>query len=134
MELIFDTCGEFLWNLEGPVSQIHSPHLHAGVPGNFSTLLRSVEMLRRKLGVESNGKLPHVFVHGKTAALVPALTVKDLPLGGTLRRWWWYIILCLLCIIFYNVKLHLNYAHDISNLNILHLESYYVFKVINCLE
>ena len=29
MELIFNLCGEFRWIPEGPVSQIHSPHLHA---------------------------------------------------------------------------------------------------------
>ena len=28
MELIFNPCGEFRWSAEGPVSQIHSPHLH----------------------------------------------------------------------------------------------------------
>ena len=36
MELIFNPCGEFRRNLEGPVSQIHSPHLHVGAPGIFS--------------------------------------------------------------------------------------------------
>ena len=33
MELIFNPCGEFWWNPEGPVSQIHSPHLHVGASG-----------------------------------------------------------------------------------------------------
>ena len=28
-------CGEFRWSPEGPVSQIHSPHLHVGAPGIF---------------------------------------------------------------------------------------------------
>ena len=28
-------CGEFRWSQEGPVSQIHSPHLHVGAPGIF---------------------------------------------------------------------------------------------------
>ena len=55
-------CGEFRWSLEGPVSQIHSPHLHIGAPGIFSDLLRSVQMLKRERGVESNGKLPHLFI------------------------------------------------------------------------
>ena len=58
-------------------------------------------MLKRKMGVESNGKLPHLFMPNKTAtmvpefavealrlgittALVPEFTVKDLPLGRTL--------------------------------------------------
>ena len=29
------TCGEFRWSPEGPVSQIHSPHLLVGDPGIF---------------------------------------------------------------------------------------------------
>ena len=35
MELIFNPCSEFRLSLEGPVSQIHSPRLHVGVPGIF---------------------------------------------------------------------------------------------------
>ena len=57
MELIFNPCGEFRWSPEGPVSQVHS-HLHAGVPGIFSDLLRYVRMLK---GEWDNGKLPHLF-------------------------------------------------------------------------
>ena len=106
MELISNPCSEFRWSLEGPVSQIHSPHLHAGTPGIFSDLLRSVQMLKRQWGAESNGKLPHLFIPSKTATLVPefavedlpldrnvtlalAFSVKDLPLGRTL---WWYTV------------------------------------------
>ena len=55
MELIFSPYGEFRWSPEGPVSQIHSPHLHADVPGIFSDLLRSVQMLKREWNAESNG-------------------------------------------------------------------------------
>ena len=33
MELIFNPYGEFRWNMEVLVSQIHSPHLHAGATG-----------------------------------------------------------------------------------------------------
>ena len=33
----------------------------------------------REWGAESNGKLPHLFNPGKTAALVPEFTVEDLP-------------------------------------------------------
>ena len=51
MELIFNPCGEFRWNLEGPVSHIHSTYLHVGAPGIFSDLLRSVRMLKRESGV-----------------------------------------------------------------------------------
>ena len=106
MELIFNLCGEFRWSPKGPVSQIHSPHLHAGAPGIFSDLLRSVQMLKRQWGAESNGKLPQIFIPsktptlvsefavedlplGRTAALVPEIVVKDLPLGRTL--WWWFL-------------------------------------------
>ena len=35
----------------------------------------------REWGAESNGKLPHLLIPSKTAALVPALAVKNLPLG-----------------------------------------------------
>ena len=70
MELIFNSCGEFRWSPEGPVSQIHSPHLSAGVPGIFTDLLKSVQMLKREWGTESNGKLPHLFIPSITATLV----------------------------------------------------------------
>ena len=79
MELVFNPCGEFRLSPEGPVNQIHSPHLHIGAPGIFSDLLRSVQMLKREWGAESNGKLPHLFIPGKTAALVPEFVVEDLP-------------------------------------------------------
>ena len=83
MELIFNPYGEFWRSLEGPVSQIHSPHLHAGTPGNFSDLLRSVQMLKREWGAENNGKLPHLFILSKTATLVPEFAVEDLPVCRT---------------------------------------------------
>ena len=58
-------------------------------------------MLKREWDAESNRKLPHLFIPGKTAelvpefamedlflgriaALVPEFAVKDLPLGRTL--------------------------------------------------
>ena len=91
MELIFNPCGEFRWNPEGPVSQIHSPYLHSGSPGIFSHLLRSVVMLKREWGAESNGKLLHLFIPSKTATLVHEFAEEDLPLGRTLWWWWWYI-------------------------------------------
>ena len=82
-ELIFNPCGEFRSSWKGPVSQIHSPLLHAGAPGNFSDLLRSVQMLKTEWGAESNGKLPHLFIPSKTTTLVPELAVEGLPLGRT---------------------------------------------------
>ena len=66
MELIFNPWGEFRWSLEGPVSLIHSPHLLAGAPGIFSDLLKSVQMIKREWGAESNGKLPHLFIPNKS--------------------------------------------------------------------
>ena len=63
MEVIFNPCDEFRLSPEGPVSHIHSPHLHVGAPGIFSDLLRSVQMLKKEWGAESNGKLPHLFNH-----------------------------------------------------------------------
>ena len=108
MELIFNPCGKFGWSPEGPVSQIHSPRLHAGAPGIFSDLLRSAQMLRRDWGEEINGKLPHLLIPSKTATLVPEFVVEgltlgrtaasvlpfaveDLPLGRTLWWWWWWL-------------------------------------------
>ena len=83
MELIFNPCGEFRLSPEGQVSQIHSPHLHNEAPGIFSALLRSVQVLKREWGAESNGNLPHLFDPSKTATLVHEFAVEDLALGGT---------------------------------------------------
>ena len=69
--------------MEGPVSQIHSPRLHVGAPGIFSGLLRTVQKLNREWGAESDGKLLHLFIPDKTAALVPEFVVEDLSLGRT---------------------------------------------------
>ena len=86
MELIFNPCGEIQWSPEGPVRQIQSPHLHVGTPVIFSDLLRSDLTLRREWGAESNGKLPHLFIPGKTAILVPEFAVEDLP-SAELQPW-----------------------------------------------
>ena len=37
----------------------------------------------KKEGAESSGKLLHLFIPSKTAALVPEFTVEDLPVGRT---------------------------------------------------
>ena len=76
MELIFNLRGEFWWSPEGPVSQIHSPHLHVGAPGIFSDLLKSVQMLKREWGA---GIYRTYWIPGKTAALVPEFAEEDLP-------------------------------------------------------
>ena len=70
----------------GTVSQIHSPHLLVGAPGIFSDLLTFVQILKREWGAESNGKLPHLFIPGKTSALVPEFEVEDLP-SAELHPW-----------------------------------------------
>ena len=36
-------------------------------------------MIKREWGAESNGKLPHLFIPGNTAALVQEFAVEDLP-------------------------------------------------------
>ena len=80
MELIFNPCGEFRWSPEGPVSQIHSPHLHVSAPGIFSDLLRSIQMLKREWGAGKNEKLPDSYIPSKTAAaMVPEFAVECLP-------------------------------------------------------
>ena len=43
-------------------------------------------MLKREWGAESNEKLPHLFIPGKTTALVPELVAKDLP-SAELQSW-----------------------------------------------
>ena len=90
MELIFNPGGEFWWNPEGPVSQIHSPHLHIAAPGIFSDFLRSVQMLKREWGMGSHRTYS---IPGKTAALVPEFAVEDLPSAELQPRFprlqWW---------------------------------------------
>ena len=118
-KVIFNICGKFRWSPEGPVNQIHSPHLHPGAPGIFSDLLRSIQMLKRDWGAESNGKLQHLFIPIKTATLVPEFVVEDLPLsrtvalvpefavkyvplGRTIWWWWWWWLIqsrCTMCVV-----------------------------------
>ena len=52
-------------------------------PSIFSDLLRSVHILKREWGAESNGKQPHLFVPSKTTTLVPEFAMEDLPLSRT---------------------------------------------------
>ena len=68
---------------EGPVSQIHSPHIHAGAPGIFSDLLTSDQVLKREWDAESNGKPTVLFISSKTATLVPEFAIEYLPLSRT---------------------------------------------------
>ena len=78
MELIFNLCGEFRWSPESPASLISSPPCW----GPWD-LLRSVQMLKREWGAERNGKLAHLSIPSKTAALVPESAVENLHLGRT---------------------------------------------------
>ena len=48
------------------------------VPLGYFQILRSVQMLKKKWGAESNEKLPHLFIPSKTATSVPEFAVKDL--------------------------------------------------------
>ena len=50
MELTFNCCGEFRWSPEGPVCEIHSPHLHDGAPEIFSDLLRFCSDTKERVG------------------------------------------------------------------------------------
>ena len=68
MGLIFNPCGEFRLSPEDPVSQIYSPHLHAGAPEIYQNLFKCQ---RESGGDESNGKLPHLSIPSKTTAWVP---------------------------------------------------------------
>ena len=43
-------------------------------------------MLKKEWDAESNGKLPHLNIHGKTATFVPEFTVEDLP-SAELQPW-----------------------------------------------
>ena len=54
-----------------------------GAPRIFSDLLRSVQMLKGEGGAKINGKLPHLFIPSKTAALIPELAMGDQPLSRT---------------------------------------------------
>ena len=78
-ELIYSPYGEFRWSPEGPVSQIHTPHLHIGAPGIFSDLLRSVQRLKReRVGCRKQmGSYCTYSIPGRTAALVPEFVMKD---------------------------------------------------------
>ena len=86
MELIFNSCCEFLWSQEGPISQIHSRHLLVGTPGIFSDLLRFVQVLKWEWGAESNGKLPHLFISSKTQPRFLSLQWKTC-LWAELQPW-----------------------------------------------
>ena len=82
MELILTSMVNFS---EVQRAQLDKFTLLAGAPGIFSDLLRSVQMLKREWGAESNGKLLHLFIPSKTVTFVPQSAVDVLPLGRTCR-------------------------------------------------
>ena len=43
-------------------------------------------MLKKEWGAESNGKLPHLFIPAKTAALLAEFAVEDMP-SAELQLW-----------------------------------------------
>ena len=43
-------------------------------------------MLKREWGAGSNGELPHLFIPGKAATLVPEFAVEELP-SAELQPW-----------------------------------------------
>ena len=83
MELIFNLWGEFGCSPEGPVSQIHSPHLYVGTSGIFSDILRSVQMLKREWVRKPTGSYDTYSIASKTVAFVPEFAVEDLPSDRT---------------------------------------------------
>ena len=83
MELIFKLCGESRWSPKCPVSQIHSPLLHAAVLQGTFQIFKSIQMLEWEWGAENKGKLPHLSIPSKTVAWVPEFAVEDLPLSST---------------------------------------------------
>ena len=86
LPVIFNPCGEFRWSPEGPVSQIHSPYLRVGAPRFFSDLLRVLSDAKVRVGCGKLGKLPHLFIPCKTAALVLEFAVEDLP-SADMQLW-----------------------------------------------
>ena len=108
MEQIFNPYCEFRWSLEGPVSQIHSPHLHVGAPGILSDLLRSIQMIKREWGAESNGNYrtypslvelqpEFLSLRWKTclwAELQPwFMSLQWMTCPWAEYSWWWFYIL-----------------------------------------
>ena len=99
MELLFNPCGEFRWSPEGPVSQIHTPHLRVGAPGIFSDLLRSVQMLKRACLF---GKITKDLIGQQKTNNTSHLTV-----GGILNRHsHWHSYLCTDHVTRSDVQLH----------------------------
>ena len=81
---------KFLWNPEGPVSQIlSSPPWWCPweLLRYFKAYSDAKEREReRECGVESNGKLPHLSIPNKTATSFPEFAVEDMPLAE-LQPW-----------------------------------------------
>ena len=63
-------------------------HLRVLVPGIFSGLLRSVQMLKERLGCrkQREGSYLTYSIHGNTAVMVPEFVVEYLP-SAELQPW-----------------------------------------------
>ena len=75
-ELIFNFYDEFWWCPEGPVSQIHSLHIHVGAPWIFSELSKSLQMLKREWVRKAAGSYRTYSIPGKAAAWYLSLRWK----------------------------------------------------------
>ena len=79
MELIFNPCAEF--RCEVRRAQLAKSTLLTSTLLPMESFKVCSDVKEREWGAESNGKLLHVFLPGKTAVLVPELAVEDLPFG-----------------------------------------------------
>ena len=95
-----NTCGEFRWSPEGPVSQIHSPHLLVGAPRIFLDLLRFVQVRKATGGYRTYSSLvklqPRFLSLQWKTCLWAELQPWCLSLLWRTCPWtehWWYIYL-----------------------------------------
>ena len=79
IELIFNPCGKFGWNPEGPSPK--STLLPSTlVPLGSFPIFKDLLICERESGVwKATGSYRTYLITGKTAALVPEFAVKDLP-------------------------------------------------------
>ena len=78
MELIFNSCGEFWWSPEGPVSQIHSPYLYVVPLGSFQICSDATERVRCGKQREVTSPIQSLV---KLQPWCLLFTVKALPLA-----------------------------------------------------
>ena len=76
MELIFNPCGEVRRAQLAKSALLTSTQ----VPLGSFQIFKVCSDAKERMGC---GKLPHLFISSKTAALVPVFAVEDLPLSRT---------------------------------------------------